>query len=89
MALLSGHDHNYQRLRRQRGITQFVIGTGGRKLSELDISDPRLAAVAYKRHGALKLVLRRGRASYRYVRTDGSTSDAGSLRCRPHRPVRR
>ena len=84
VALLSGHEHNYQRLRAQRGITQFIVGTGGRRLSELDVSDPRLAAVEYQRHGALELVLRRGRVDYRFVRTDGRSGDTGSLSCRPH-----
>lgn len=84
VALLSGHEHNYQRLRPQRGITQFIVGSGGRELSELDISDPRLTAFDYRSHGALELVIRRGRADYRFVRTDGSRRDAGSLPCRPH-----
>jgi len=86
VVLLSGHEHNYQRLHAQRGITQFVVGSGGRELSELDISDPRLAAFDYQRHGALRLVLRRGGADYRFMRTDGSEGDAGALSCRPHGP---
>ena len=88
VALLSGHEHNYQRLHAQRGITQFVVGSGGRELEPLDTSDPRLAAFDERRHGALELVLRRRRASYRFVRTDGTRGDAGSLSCRPHRRPR-
>jgi len=84
VALLSGHDHNYQRLRPRRGITQFVVGSGGRELSDLDVGDPRLAAFDFQRHGALELVLRRGRVNYRFVRTGGRRTDAGSLPCRPH-----
>ena len=84
VALLSSHEHNYQRLRRQRGITQFVVGTGGRPLSQLDASDPRLAAFEDRRYGALRLRLRRGRADYEFVRTDGTRGDDGSLSCRPH-----
>lgn len=84
VALLGGHEHNYQRLRPQRGITQFVVGTGGRKLSDLDSSDRRLAAFDDSHHGALGLVLRRRRLDFRFVRTGGGSIDAGSLPCRPH-----
>ena len=84
VALLSAHEHHYQRLRKQRGITQFVVGSGGRELRDLDDSDPRLAAFDRRHHGALRLALRRGRVDYRFVRTNGSHGDAGSLRCRPH-----
>ena len=83
-ALLAGHNHNYERLGPQRGIVPFVVGSGGRDLHRVDRSDPRLVAFDDTSHGALELVLERGRASYRFVRTDGSQSDAGSLSCQPH-----
>ncbi len=31
--VLNGHEHNYERFGAQRGITEFVIGTGGRRPS--------------------------------------------------------
>jgi hypothetical protein len=83
-ALLSGHNHNYERLRPERGVVQFVVGSGGRELDRVDRSDRRLAAYDDESHGALELVLRRRRAEYRYVRTDGTMGDSGALPCRPH-----
>jgi hypothetical protein len=36
VSVLAGHDHNYQRLRANRGLVQFVAGTGGRRLYPVD-----------------------------------------------------
>ena len=84
VALLSGHDHNYQRLRPRRGITQFIVGSGGRELERVDTSDRRLAAFDFRSHGALRMELRHGLLRYRFVRTNGTSRDVGSRRCRPH-----
>ena len=84
VALLSGHNHNYERLQAQRGLVQFVAGSGGRELDSVAGSDPRLAAYDDKSHGALELILHRGRAEYRFVRSDGTQGDSGALHCRPH-----
>jgi acid phosphatase type 7 len=87
VALLSGHEHNYQRLRPNRGVTQLIVGTGGRRLSSLNTVDGRLAAWQSSSFGALRLELQARRADLVFVRTDGSRFDAGLLGCRPHRPV--
>ena len=77
--ILSGHDHIYERLARQspderldnqRGIRQFVVGTGGRELKtqeKLRNIDKRLKhteARTRKTHGVLKLNLSEN--SYRW-----------------------
>ena len=46
VAVLSGHDHDYQRLAPNRGIVQFVVGTGGAPSYPVNTSDPRLRAWA-------------------------------------------
>lgn len=84
VAVLSGHDHNYQRMRPERGITQWVVGTGGRRLHETNESDARLAAVNDTSTGALRLDLSRGRAGFEFVAPSGARLDSGSLDCTPH-----
>ena len=84
VAALSGHDHNYQRSRPERGITQWIVGSGGRGLHATDESDPRFAAVNDSVHGALKLNLVRGQAGFEFVSSDGGRLDSGSLACTPH-----
>lgn len=54
-ALLSGHDHHYQRHKRRNGTAQFVVGTGGRYLRGVNDSYPRLAAFDDDHFGALRL----------------------------------
>ena len=41
--LLSGHDHDMQRLRPVNGITPLVDGAGGQELYPVNSGDPRLA----------------------------------------------
>jgi len=83
VALLSGHDHNYQRLKPEDGITQFVVGAGGRALYDVDEDHRRLAASDDDSFGALRLELKGGRADYTYVTVDAGEGDSGSLRCSP------
>lgn len=85
--VLNGHDHNYQRLRRTRGITQFVVGTGGRRpLHPVDRSQARLASAHDSVLGALRLALGRSGLAYEYRSTAGAALDSGRLGCRAHRP---
>lgn len=81
-AVLAGHEHNYQRLAPQRGIVQFVVGTGGREgADDLDTGDTRLVAHDRGRAGALRLDLRPGVADFRFVTSSGATVDSGSVTC--------
>jgi hypothetical protein len=87
VALISGHVHNYQRHRPNRGITQFVVGTGGHEVSSPNALDPRLARSVAGEVGALRLRLTPGTVSYDFSTVEGETDDRGVLECRPHGPV--
>jgi hypothetical protein len=80
-AVISGHDHNYQRFRPVNGIVQFVVGTGGRRRYDVDESDRRLEKEEDERFGALRLRLAGDLAGYAFVATGGQTLDTGSLSC--------
>jgi Calcineurin-like phosphoesterase len=87
IALLSGHDHDYQRMLPERGLVQFVVGSGGRRpLNPVNVADARLAAYDDANLGALRLELASDRAGFRFVRADGTEGDAGVLPCRSHSP---
>ena len=81
---LVGHHHNYQRLIPVRGITEFVVGTGGHFFHSIDYSYARLVAGQDTSYGALRMNLSYGRMDYGFVRTDGSVFDPGSMNCTPH-----
>jgi Calcineurin-like phosphoesterase len=84
---LSGHAHNYQRLLPARGITQFVVGTGGGPLGDTDDWDPRLAAKTDRAYGALRIELGVGGAQLRFVDVNGVTLDESTVACRPSTPT--
>jgi acid phosphatase type 7 len=89
--VLNGHDHNYQRFAPQdpngkadpqRGIREFVVGTGGRSLNE--ISDPIANTEVYndQTYGVLKLTLHPKKYEWEFVPVEGETfSDSGGARC--------
>jgi hypothetical protein len=89
--VLNGHDQNYQRFAPQdpdgqadpeRGIREFVVGTGGRSLY------PILAPIANSEvynddaYGVLKLTLHLKGYGWRFLPVRGETfTDSGSARC--------
>jgi hypothetical protein len=79
--VLSGHDHDMQRLRPRGGITQFVSGAGGASLYGVDESDPRLRFSNDSQYGALRLELRPQHADYSFVTAAGEVLDRGSVSC--------
>ncbi len=81
--VLTGHDHNTQRFTPRDGITQFVVGAGGANLYPVDRDEPGLAWANDTDVAALRLTLRRGRADYAVVTSDGRTLDRGRIACRP------
>jgi hypothetical protein len=81
--VLSGNDHDMQRLRPVDGTTQFVSGAGGRSIYDVDEEDPRLDFADDENDGALRLDLRAGLARLSFVSGDGKTLDSGEIRCRP------
>ena len=80
--VLNGHEHNMQRLRPRDGITELISGAGGRSLYGINNRRPDLAFGEDDRYGALRLELRAGRATYRFVASSGAVLDAGAVRCR-------
>jgi len=80
--VLNGHEHDMQRFKPRDGITEFISGAGGHDLYAVH---PRadLAFANNDKFGALRLVLSRGLARYRFVSVQGRTLDAGKVRCRP------
>ena len=89
--ILSGHDHNYQRYAPQdsqgradpeRGIRQFVVGTGGGDLYELEEVRPNLEVANDDTYGVLKLVLRAGGYDWEFLPVaEGGFTDVGSVPC--------
>jgi hypothetical protein len=89
--VLNGHDHNYQRFAPQdpngkadpqRGIREFVVGTGGR--SHYTILGPIANSEVYndESYGVLKLTLNPESYEWRFVPVEGETfTDSGSAGC--------
>ena len=89
--VVNGHDHDYERFApqdpdasedRERGIREFVVGTGG---AELRAFRPRPAANSELRvsgfNGVLQLTLHPESYEWRFIPTAGDISDSGSSRC--------
>ena len=87
VAFLSGHVHNYQRHFPNRGLTQFIVGTGGAPFGNADDFDPRVAAATETRFGALRMRLGLGELTYDFVPTSGPPIDKGRLECDTHVPA--
>ncbi len=82
--VLSGHDHDYERFAPIDGIREFVVGTGGRSHYPLRPFRRASSVVADAlTFGVLRLTLRPGSYSWRFLPAAGSTfTDEGSGRCR-------
>ncbi len=88
--VLVGHDHIYERyvpqnpdgqLDRDRGIRQFIVGTGGAELTGIVSRRPNSAAT-HVGHGVLKLVLGDNRYEWQFMPIQGTAfSDTGSDVC--------
>jgi len=81
--VLSGHEHDMQRLRPRRGIVELVSGAGGHGLYRVNSAYPGLAFADDTHYGALRIGLKRGQARLAFVGANGSTLDSSTVRCRP------
>ncbi len=81
--VLAGHDHNFQRHRPQRGLTQYVVGAGGRGRYALHRGSPTLAWGRDDVDGALRMVLKPGRALLEFRSPRGSLLDQTRVTCSP------
>ena len=88
--LLTGHDHEYERFvpldadgePTNGGLTQFVVGTGGKSLYDFAEILPTSAARDSSTFGVLELTLHPGSYDWRFVPTeDGGYTDSGSASC--------
>jgi acid phosphatase type 7 len=89
--VLSGHEHNYERFAPQdpegrtdpqRGIRQFVVGSGG--MSHYPILEPIANSEVHsdESYGVLKLTLNPHSYEWQFVPVESETfSDSGSARC--------
>jgi hypothetical protein len=89
--VLVGHDHNYERFGPQDpsgsqddefGITQFVVGTGGKSLRSLNILKDNSLAFDSDNYGVLKLTLRDTSYDWEFIGEPGSSfTDIGTGNC--------
>jgi hypothetical protein len=79
--MLAGHDHHYERFAPDRGMRQFVVGTGGRSLYPVVTSEQRTLVHNANTFGVLSLRLGKGTYSWKFVPSVGSFTDAGSASC--------
>jgi uncharacterized protein YjdB len=88
--VLAGHDHVYERFAPQtpnavadteRGIREFVVGTGGKSLYGFGTPEPNSEVRYNSTDGVLKLTLRSDGYDWQFIPTSGSFSDTGSGTC--------
>jgi acid phosphatase type 7 len=88
--VLGGHDHHYERFRLltptgrvdlERGLRQFVVGTGGRSLRPVFSPLPASERYRHTDYGVLVLRLRADGYSWRFVPVAGGNFDEGSAKC--------
>jgi hypothetical protein len=87
--VLGGHVHNYERFGPrspsgrpdERGVTQFVVGTGGNAL-HAEPGTPLTTTLRMDVFGVLELTLAPAGWSSRFVAEDGSTADTAAGDCR-------
>ena len=89
--VVSGHDHSYERFapqrpdgarNKERGIRQFVVGTGGGTQRGFGKIRPNSQARNASTPGVLKLTLNSGSYSWKFVPVAGKTfTDSGITSC--------
>ena len=88
--IINGHDHDYERFAPQdpdgnadsaRGIREFVVGTGGRKLYEFGDIQPNSELRANIDFGVLALTLHDGSYEWRFQGATTDFADRGVGRC--------
>lgn len=82
-AVLSGHDHAYERFKPQKDITYFVAGSGG-QLAKGDIKRSAQTAAAFDQDNAFMLIEVKGNdLSFRTISRIGQEVDRGVIHPRP------
>jgi Calcineurin-like phosphoesterase len=79
-AVFSGHDHVYERLKPQKGIHYFVVGSGG-KLRKGDLRRSDTTAAGFDQDNAFMLVEIAGDdLHFQVISRTGATVDSGLIR---------
>ena len=81
--VLNGHDHIYDRFAPIGGVTEFVVGTGGKEMYTISHAAPKSRTQFDDRTGVLRLTLRSDN-SFDFAFIDASNDkvvDAGTQRC--------
>lgn len=89
--VLAGHDHDYERfakqdssgnLDEQRGIREFVVGTGGRSLYQFKKIEKNSEVRNNNTYGVLKLILDNSSYEWKFVSIEGGIfNDSGKDAC--------
>ncbi|MEY2468667.1 MAG: hypothetical protein QOF21_1365 [Actinomycetota bacterium] len=80
--VIGGHDHHYERFAAERGVRQFVVGTGGRSLYPTFNSEQASEVQNSTTFGVLELKLGEDAYSWRFVPIQGrSFTDSGTTAC--------
>jgi hypothetical protein len=81
--VFAGHEHIYERLKPQKGVTHFVAGSGG-KLRKGDASPSPTSAAAFDQDQAFMLVEIEGdELRFQTISRTGATVDSGLIHRRP------
>ena len=81
--VFAGHDHMYERLKPQKGITYFVAGAGG-QLREGGVRQSDTTAVAYDQDRTFLLVeVERNSLQFRAISRNGTVIDSGAIPRQP------
>jgi len=81
--VLSGHDHDMQRMLPRGGLVQYVSGAGGHSHYPVSRAYPGLAFADDSHWGALRVRLRPGRAQLDFIATSGRRLDSSRVSCAP------
>jgi acid phosphatase type 7 len=90
--VLNGHSHQYERFAPQdpdgvsdpeRGIVQFVVGTGGKNLKSFWRSKPNSVFRHSLSYGVLKLDLHDDSYAWEFISEAGQILDSGTGQCHP------
>jgi hypothetical protein len=79
--VVSGHDHDMQRMRPRGGLIQYVSGAGGHSHYHLDRSYRALAFGDDRQWGALRIMLRPGSAQLDFFADSGRRLDSSRVSC--------
>ena len=88
--VINAHDADYERFApqdpaghadRDRGLREFVVGTGGTPLGTFQAPRPNSELRVSLAHGVLKLVLHKGSFDWTFVPTEDLFADHGTATC--------